>query len=155
MIEVFKSWYFSLAELSWIGDVQEPNEKVEDIEAQQDVEVTPNKIEEDQEPANCPDIEEILPNCPGWRYLVSNFCKIKKLIIFYLNGLFVKRDVPKRDPKTGEFSHPPLPASNRVHLKRVEQKLWIYNRRDVQQFNWDLRQVADVMIWSNCTPLNI
>lgn len=92
----------SRAELSWIGDVQEPDEKVEDIAAEQDVEqdadVTPDKVEEDQEPAVCPEIEEISPNCPGWGYLVLNFCKIKKLIILDLNGVFVKRDVSKRDP---------------------------------------------------------
>ncbi|MCO5550532.1 hypothetical protein L7F22_004019 [Adiantum nelumboides] len=79
---------------NWIGDVQEPDEMVEDIAAKQDAEqdanVTPNKVEEDQEPAVCPEIEEILPNCPGWGYLVLNFCKIKNLIILDLNGLFVK-----------------------------------------------------------------
>ncbi|MCO5559285.1 hypothetical protein L7F22_012881 [Adiantum nelumboides] len=87
----------SLEELSWIGDVQEPDEKVEDIaakqDAEQDADVTPDKVEEDQEPAVCPEIEEILPNCPGWGYLVSNFCKIKKLIILDLNGLFMKQDI--------------------------------------------------------------
>ncbi|MCO5604950.1 hypothetical protein L7F22_059125 [Adiantum nelumboides] len=84
----------SLEELSWIGDVQELDEKVEDIaakqDAEQDADVTSDKVEEDQEPAVCPEIEEILPNCPGWGYLVLNFCKIKKLIILDLNGLFVK-----------------------------------------------------------------
>lgn len=148
-----------MAELSWIGDVQEPDEKVEDIaakqDAAQDADVTPDKVEEDQELAVCPEIEEISPNCPGWGYLVSNFCKIKKLIILDLNGVFVKRDVSKRDPQTGKLNHPPLPASNRVELKRVGQKLWIYYRRDVEQFVWDLRQMADVMIWSTCTAANI
>ncbi|MCO5578127.1 hypothetical protein L7F22_031965 [Adiantum nelumboides] len=84
----------SLEELSWIGDVQDPDEKVEDIEpkqdAEQDADVTPDKVEEDQEPVVCPELKEILPNCSGWGYLVSNFCKIKKLIILDLNGLFVK-----------------------------------------------------------------
>ncbi|MCO5569788.1 hypothetical protein L7F22_023503 [Adiantum nelumboides] len=74
--------------LSWIGDVQEPDEKVEDITAKQDADVTPDKVEEDQEPAVCPEIEQILPNCPGWGYLVLIFCKIKKLIILDLNGPF-------------------------------------------------------------------
>ncbi|MCO5564528.1 hypothetical protein L7F22_018189 [Adiantum nelumboides] len=86
-------------ELSWIGDVQEPDETVEDIaakkyveqDAEKDADVTPDKVEEDQEPVVCPKIEEILPNCPRWGYLVSNFCKIKKLINLDLNGLFVKR----------------------------------------------------------------
>ncbi|MCO5584017.1 hypothetical protein L7F22_037936 [Adiantum nelumboides] len=82
---------------SRIGDVQEPDETVEDIvakrDAEQDAYVTPDKVEENQEPAVCPKIEEILPNCPGWGYLVLNFCKIKKLIILDLNGLFVKQDV--------------------------------------------------------------
>ncbi|MCO5557228.1 hypothetical protein L7F22_010789 [Adiantum nelumboides] len=90
------------------------DETVEDKVAKQDVEqdadVTPDKVEEDQEPAVCPEIEEILPNCPGWGYLVLNFCKIKKLIILDLNGLFVKRDVSKRDPKTGQLEHVQLPT---------------------------------------------
>ncbi|MCO5556722.1 hypothetical protein L7F22_010273 [Adiantum nelumboides] len=60
-----KAWYLSMEKLSWIGDVQEPDEKVEDIAAKQDADVTPDKVEEDQEPAVCPEIEEILPNCPG------------------------------------------------------------------------------------------
>ncbi|MCO5591794.1 hypothetical protein L7F22_045786 [Adiantum nelumboides] len=102
----------NLEELSWIGDVQESDEKVEDIAAKQDTDVTLDKVEEDQELAVCPKIEEILPNCPGWGYLVSNFCKIKKLIIFDLNGLFVKQDVSKRDPKTGQLEHHPRPAFN-------------------------------------------
>ncbi|MCO5550989.1 hypothetical protein L7F22_004484 [Adiantum nelumboides] len=145
--------------LSWIGDVQEPDEKVEDIAAKQDAEpdayVTPDKVEEDHEPTVCPEIEEILPNCPGWEYPVSNFCKIKKLIVLDLNGLFVKRDVSKRDPKTRQLEHPPRPTSNIVKLKRVNEKLWIYYRRDVEQFVWDLRQIADAMIWSSCTAANI
>ncbi|MCO5578439.1 hypothetical protein L7F22_032281 [Adiantum nelumboides] len=131
-------------ELSWIGDVQEPDETVEDIAAKQDVEqdaeqdadVTPDKVKEDQEPAVCPKIEEISPNCLGSGYLVSNFCKIKKLIILDLNGLFVKRDVSKHDPKTGQLEHPPRPASDRVNIKRVNEKLWIYYRIDVEQFVW-------------------
>ncbi|MCO5574440.1 hypothetical protein L7F22_028225 [Adiantum nelumboides] len=85
-----EAWYLSMAELDWIGDVQELDEKVEDIAAKQDADVTPDKVEEDQEPAVCPEIEEILPNCLGRGYLVSNFCKIKKFIILDLNGLFVK-----------------------------------------------------------------
>ncbi|MCO5602865.1 hypothetical protein L7F22_057004 [Adiantum nelumboides] len=89
-----KAWYLSMAKLSWIGDVQELDEKVEDIAAKQDVEqdvdVTPNKVEEDQEPVVCPENEEILSNYPGWGYLVLNFCKIKKLIILDLNGIFMK-----------------------------------------------------------------
>ncbi|MCO5579642.1 hypothetical protein L7F22_033499 [Adiantum nelumboides] len=75
----------SLEELSWIGDVQEPDETVEDMAAKQDAEqdadqdadVTPDKVEEDQEPAVCPKIEEILPNCLGWGYLVLNFARPK------------------------------------------------------------------------------
>ncbi|MCO5612608.1 hypothetical protein L7F22_066877 [Adiantum nelumboides] len=154
-----EAWYLSMAKLSWIGDVQEPDETVEDIAAKQDAEkdanVTSNKVEEDQEPVVCPKIEEILPNCPGWGYLVLNFCKIKKLIILDLNGLFVKQDVSKRDPKTGKLEHPPRPASDRVNMKRVNEKLWIYYHRDVEQFVWDLRQIADAMILSNCTATNI
>ncbi|MCO5562041.1 hypothetical protein L7F22_015667 [Adiantum nelumboides] len=146
----------SLEELSWIGDVhQEPDEKVEDIAAKQDADVTPNKVEEDQKPTSCPEIEEILPKCPGWGYLVLNFCKVKKLIILDLNGLFMKQDVSKHDPKTGKLEHPPRPASDRVKLKRVNEKLWIYYRRDVEQFVWDLRQIVDAMIWSTCTAANI
>ncbi|MCO5581524.1 hypothetical protein L7F22_035410 [Adiantum nelumboides] len=95
-------------EVSWIGDVQEPDETVEDIaakqDAEQDADVTPYKVGEDQEPSICLEIDEILTNCPGWGYLVLNFCKIKKLIILDLNGLFVKRDVSKRDPKTGQLN---------------------------------------------------
>ncbi|MCO5575154.1 hypothetical protein L7F22_028951 [Adiantum nelumboides] len=102
----------SLEELSWIGDVQEPDEMVEDIAAKQDADVTPDKVEED--PAICLKIEEILPSCPEWGYLVLNFCKIKKLIILDLNGLFKKQDVRKRDPKIGQLEHPPRPASDRV-----------------------------------------
>ncbi|MCO5603062.1 hypothetical protein L7F22_057206 [Adiantum nelumboides] len=126
-----------------IGDVQEPNEKVEDIaakqDAEQDADVTPDKVVEGQEPAVCPKIEEILPNYLGWVYLVLNFCKIKKLSILDLNGLFVKRDVSKGDPKTGQLEHPLCPTFDRVKLKRVNEKLWIYYRRDVEQFAWDLR----------------
>ncbi|MCO5607989.1 hypothetical protein L7F22_062191 [Adiantum nelumboides] len=99
-----------------INSLEEPDEKVEDIAAKQDADVTPDKVEENQELAVCLEIEETLPNCRGWVYLVSNFCKIKKLIILDLNGLFVKRDVSKRDPKTGQFEHPPRPASDRVKL---------------------------------------
>ncbi|MCO5549126.1 hypothetical protein L7F22_002592 [Adiantum nelumboides] len=145
----------SLEELSWIGDVQEPDEKVEDIAAKQDADVTPDKVDKDQEPTVCPKIEEILPNCLGWGYLVSNFCKIKKLTILDLNGLFMKQDVSKHDPKIGQLEHPPSPASDRVKLKRVNEKLWIYYGRDVEQFVWDLRQIADAMIWSTCTATNI
>ncbi|MCO5595883.1 hypothetical protein L7F22_049934 [Adiantum nelumboides] len=80
-----EAWYLSIAKLSWIGDVQEPDEMVEDIaakqDAEQDADVTLDKVEEDQEPAVCPKIEEILANYPGWGYLVLNFWKIKKLII--------------------------------------------------------------------------
>ncbi|MCO5562084.1 hypothetical protein L7F22_015710 [Adiantum nelumboides] len=72
-----QAWYLSMAQLSWIGDVQEPNETVEDIAAKQDADVTPDKVEEDQESAVCPEIEEILPNCPTWGYLVSNFARSK------------------------------------------------------------------------------
>ncbi|MCO5572203.1 hypothetical protein L7F22_025954 [Adiantum nelumboides] len=65
-----KAWYLSMAILSWIGDVQEPDEKVEDIAAkqvaEQDAHVTSDKVEEDQEQAVCPKTEGILPNCPGW-----------------------------------------------------------------------------------------
>ena len=43
-----------MAKLSWIGDVQEPDEKVEDIVPKQDADVTPDKVEGDQEPAVCP-----------------------------------------------------------------------------------------------------
>ncbi|MCO5571966.1 hypothetical protein L7F22_025717 [Adiantum nelumboides] len=154
LILCFKAWYLSMAQLSWIGDVQEPNEKVKDIAAKQDVDVTPDKVEKDQEPVVCSKIKEILPNCHGWGYLVSNFC-IKKLIILDLNGLFVKRDVSKHDPKIGQLEHPPCPAFDRVKLKRVNEKLWIYCRRDVEQFVWDLRQIADAMIWSTCTAANI
>ncbi|MCO5553299.1 hypothetical protein L7F22_006820 [Adiantum nelumboides] len=154
-----KAWYLSMVELSWIGDVQESTEKVEDIAAKQDekqdANVTPDKVEEDQEPAVRSKIEEILPNCPRWGYLVLNFCKIKKLIILDLNGLFVKQNVSKRDPKSGQLEHPPRPASNRVKLQRVNEKLWIYYRRDVEQFVWDLRQIADAMIWITCTTANI
>ncbi|MCO5600444.1 hypothetical protein L7F22_054557 [Adiantum nelumboides] len=142
-------------ELSWIGDVQEPYETVEDIAAKQDAEVTLDKVEEDQEPAVCPEIEEILPNCPGWGYLVLNFCKIKKIIILDLNGLFMNQDVSKRDPKTRQLEHPPRPAFDRVNKKRVNEKLWIYYCRDVEQFVWDLRQIADAMIWSSCIAANI
>ncbi|MCO5550354.1 hypothetical protein L7F22_003838 [Adiantum nelumboides] len=133
-------------------DVQELDETVEDIaakqNAKQNVNVTPDKVEEDQEPVVCPKIEE-------WGYLVSKICKIKKLIILDLNGLFVNRDVSKRDPKTGQFEHPPHPASDRVNIKRMNEKLWIYYRRDVEQFVWDLRKIADAMIWSSCTAANI
>ncbi|MCO5603622.1 hypothetical protein L7F22_057773 [Adiantum nelumboides] len=145
----------TLGELSWIEDVQEPDETIEDITAKQDADLTLDKVEEDQEPAVCPEIEEILPNCPRWGYLVSNFFKIKKLIILDLNGLFVKRDVSKRDPKTEQLEHPPRSASDRVNIKRVNEKLWIYYHRDVKQFVWDLRQIADAMIWSSCTVANI
>ncbi|MCO5573203.1 hypothetical protein L7F22_026970 [Adiantum nelumboides] len=135
------------------------DETVEDIaakqDAKQDADVTPDKVEEDQEPTVCPKIEEILPNCPGWGYLISNFCKIKKLIILDLNGLFMKRDVSKRDPKTGQLEHTPRPASDSVNIKRVNEKLWIYICRDVEQFVWDLRQIVDAMIWSSCTATNI
>ncbi|MCO5572198.1 hypothetical protein L7F22_025949 [Adiantum nelumboides] len=48
-----KAWYLSMAKLSWIGDVQELDEKVEDISAEQDADVTPDNVEEDQEPAVC------------------------------------------------------------------------------------------------------
>ncbi|MCO5576265.1 hypothetical protein L7F22_030074 [Adiantum nelumboides] len=137
-----------------IGDAKEPDEMVEDIaanqDAEQDVDVIPDKVEEDQEPTVFPKIEEILRNCPGWGYLVLNFCKIKKLIILDLNGLFVKQDVSKRDPKAGQLEHPPRPA-----FKRVNEKLWIYYHRDAEQFVWDLRQIADAMIWSSCTTANI
>ncbi|MCO5577884.1 hypothetical protein L7F22_031719 [Adiantum nelumboides] len=142
-------------ELSWIGDVQELDEKVEDISAKQNADVTPDKVEEDQEPTVCSKIEEILPNCPGWGYLVLNFCKIKKLIVLNLNGVFVKRDVSKCDPNTRQIEHPPRPASDRVKLKRVNKKLWIYYGRDVEQFIWDLRQIADAVIWSTCIVANI
>ncbi|MCO5601520.1 hypothetical protein L7F22_055642 [Adiantum nelumboides] len=139
-------------ELSWIGDAQEPDETVEDIaakqDAKQDADVTLDKVEEDQEPAVCPKIEEILPNCRGWVYLFLNFCKIKKLIIVDLNVLFMKQDVSKRDPKTGQLEHSPRPASDTVNIKRVNEKLWIYYRRDVEQFVWDLRQIADAIILS-------
>ncbi|MCO5605578.1 hypothetical protein L7F22_059761 [Adiantum nelumboides] len=153
----------SLEELSWIGNVQEPDETVEDIAAKQDAEqdveqnldITPNKVEEDQEPTVCSKIEKILPNCPRWGYLVLNFCKIKKFIILDLNGLFMKRDVSKRDPKTGQLDHPPRPASDKVNIERVNEMLWIYYRRDVEQFVWDLRQIVDAMIWSSCIAVNI
>ncbi|MCO5580463.1 hypothetical protein L7F22_034331 [Adiantum nelumboides] len=144
-----------MEELSWIGDVQEPDKTVEDIAAKQDADVTLDKVEEDHEPAICLEIEEILPNCLGWGYLVSNFCKIKKLIILDLNGLFVKQYVSKRDPKTGQLEHPPRLAFNRVNIKRVNEKLWIYYHRDVEQFVWDLRHIVDAMIWSSCTAANI
>ncbi|MCO5578707.1 hypothetical protein L7F22_032552 [Adiantum nelumboides] len=151
--------YLSTTELSRIGEVQEPDETVEDIatkkDAKQDADVTLDKVEEDRESVVCPKIEEILPKCLGWGYLVSNFCKIKKLIILDLNGLFVKQDVSKRDPKTRQLEHPPRPAFDRVNIKRVNKELWIYYRRDVEQFVWDLRQIADAMIWSNCTAANI
>ncbi|MCO5612845.1 hypothetical protein L7F22_067116 [Adiantum nelumboides] len=81
--------------------------------------------------------------------------KIKKHIILDLNGLFVKRDVSKRDPKTGQLEHPPRLAFDRVNIKRVNEKLWIYYHRDVEQFVWDLRQIADAIIWSSCTAGNI
>ncbi|MCO5605791.1 hypothetical protein L7F22_059975 [Adiantum nelumboides] len=117
-------------ELSWIGDVQELDETIEDIAAKQDAkkdaDVTLDKVEEDREPAVCSKIEEILPNCPGWGYLVLNFCKIKKLIILDLNGLFMKQNVSKCDPKTGQLGHPPRPTFDRVNIKRVNEKLWIY-----------------------------
>ncbi|MCO5608162.1 hypothetical protein L7F22_062368 [Adiantum nelumboides] len=48
-----KAWYLSMVELRWIGDVQEPDETVEDIipkqAIEQDVDVTPDRVEENQE----------------------------------------------------------------------------------------------------------
>ena len=140
-----------MAVLDWIGHVQEEDENVADIPAK----LTPDEVQEDQEQAVCPEIEEILPDSPGWKFLAPNFCKIKKLIILDLNGLFVKRDVSKRNLETGEIIYPPPPASNRVKLKRTGDRQWMYYRRDVQQFVWDLRQIADVMIWSTCNDKNI
>ena len=140
-----------MAVLDWIGHVQEEDENVADIPAK----LTTNEAQEDQEQGVCPEIEEILPDSLGWKYLVPNFGKIKKLIILDLNGLLVKREVSKRNPKTGESKHPPLPASSKVRLKRAGDRLWMYYRRDVQQFIWDLRQIADVMVWRTCTDFNI
>lgn len=137
--------------LDWTGHVQEEDENFADIPAK----LTPDEVQEDQEQGVCPEIEEILPDSPGWKYLVPNFCKIKKLIILDLNGLFVHRHVCKRNTKTGEIKNPPPPASNRVKLIRAGDRSWMYYRRDVQQFVWDLRQIADVMIWSTCTDFNI
>ncbi|MCO5547489.1 hypothetical protein L7F22_000939 [Adiantum nelumboides] len=108
-------------ELSWIGDVQELDETAEDIaakqDAEQDADVTTRESRGRPRTNSLPKIEEILPNCPGWQYLVLNFCKI---IILNLNGLFVKRDVSKHDPKTGQLEHPSRPASDRVNIKRVK-----------------------------------
>ncbi|MCO5581945.1 hypothetical protein L7F22_035834 [Adiantum nelumboides] len=56
--EWLRAWYLSMGKLSWIGDVQEPDDTVEDIAAKQDADVTTDKVEEDQEPAVCPKIEE-------------------------------------------------------------------------------------------------
>ena len=75
-----------MAVLDWIGHVQEGDENVADTPAK----LTTYEVQEDQEQGICPEIEEILPNSPGWKYLVPNFCKIKNMIILDLNGLFVK-----------------------------------------------------------------
>ena len=64
-----------MAVLDQIGHVQEEDENVADIPAK----LTTYEVQEDQEQGVCPEIEEILLDSRGWKYLVPNFCQNQKV----------------------------------------------------------------------------